>query len=587
MGPAINNTEARRISCTGADAPRISARRPDKSRPVSDRAGRAGISSYWRKNTSPVESAELANLLHALRKVAGYLGENVPPIEYRGMSTTGGPTIQIEPDMVMGCYPVPPDRVDELIGMIVHQAMHQIEWSDHVWKILRPAIKQMAPLHAVLFRKMAHTGEDIYVDQQAGPSVFGQYVRIARKKALERYNGRLQSATRSVDELFYLWQAAVFAPFNKRAVRSEYQPLLPELTTLSSASVRLKASSKRLADRCGRRAQLYLDYWEKLKDRLIEWPVIDTRGFRFTGPGSTGKRETIQSAETDRQRQALPPLLARQIEVRLAADAVDITPIIRSVVGYDDETVEPMSRWDFTIASRPVMDRKIIGRLKAIFRQYANRRCVVSRGLTSGRLDRRRLYRAQVTGRCFQQVDRLPNPDWCVTLLVDASGSMRGNKWQLVENTVANVHRSLAGYHNRLNAFAYFEVSGIGMISRLIKDNTLLSIPPAGQTASGQAIIAAASMIPGTVRRNILIHVTDGNSNFGCDVSFGIEFCRQKRIHLITLGCGCKDKIAMENQYGRTIQFVDYFEQLPQAVENLLKTLFRGGGRQRFKPAAP
>jgi len=274
--------------------------------------------------------------------------------------------------------------------------------------------------------------------------------------------------------------------------------------------------------------------------------------------------------------------LIQEIETNLAADSVDITPIIRSVVGSDDDSVVPMSRWDFNIPSHPVIDKKLIGRLKAIFRNYAARKVIVNRGLLSGRIDRRRLYRAPVTGRCFKEIESIPCADWSVGLLIDASGSMRGSKWKMVENTVANIHKALKGYHNRLNAWAYFEVNGIGMISKLLKGNNLLSIPPSGQTASGQAIIAAANMMPGKIKRNILIHITDGESNFGCDVSYGIEFCRQKKIHLITLGCGYKNKKAMEDQYNKAIQFVDYFEQLPQAMEKLFKWTFLYGDRQPF-----
>jgi hypothetical protein len=112
------------------------------------------------------------------------------------------------------------------------------------------------------------------------------------------------------------------------------------------------------------------------------------------------------------------------------------------------------------------------------------------------------------------------------------------------------------------------------MISRLLKNDLLLSVPPSGQTASGQAIIAAAMMMPKNPKRRILIHITDGQSNFGCDVSCGIELCREENIHLATLGCGYKDRKAMEAQYGRMIQFIDHFDQLPRAVENLVRSFF-------------
>jgi len=43
---------------------------------------------------------------------------------------------------------------------------------------------------------------------------------------------------------------------------------------------------------------------------------------------------------------------------------------------------------------------------------------------------------------------------------------------------------------------------------------------------------------------------------------------------LITLGCGCKDKSVMRDQYGNTIQFIQSFHQLPYAVERLLRWSF-------------
>jgi hypothetical protein len=70
-----------------------------------------------------------------------------------------------------------------------------------------------------------------------------------------------------------------------------------------------------------------------------------------------------------------------------------------------------------------------------------------------------------------------------------------------------------------------------------------------------------------------------------------MAYCRQRNIQLITLGCGYKDRPAMEDQYGRSIQFIDYFEQLPRAMETLFKWAFvYGGGTLRFtniRPGSP
>ena len=543
----------------------------------------SGIASYWRKNISTVESLELANLLRALRKVVGHLGDNAGRIAYTGMSTVCDNAILVDPEMVMGVYPVPAKQVDLLVGLVVHEAMHRIEWTDHVWKILEPAMEAMAPLEKVFFQKIVRTGEDIFVDQKADQSVFGLYVKVARDKALHRERKMIVTDTPSVDQLELEWLNSAFNIHSYRNIMIEYDFFLEELNELTLALRSLALKSARVIKRCEKRAGLYLAIWQQVKSRIIRLKIIDKHLCWFP---STEDSKTAKECASGCQRKSakkMTPLLTQEIETHLSVNAVDMTPIIRSVVGAENETVAPMSRWDFNIISHPVIDRKMVGRLKAIFSNYANRNFIVSRGLSSGRIDHRRLFRAAVNGRCFKAVDRVSNPDWNVALLIDASGSMRGNKWQMVENTVANIHKALSGFHNRLSACAYFEVNGICMISRLIQKNHLFSVPPSGQTASGQAIIAAATMLPANVKRNILIHITDGESNFGCDVSYGIEYCRQQKIHLITLGCGYQNKTAMQKQYGRAIQFIDYFEQLPKAMESLFKWTFIYGGHKSCK----
>jgi len=267
------------------------------------------------------------------------------------------------------------------------------------------------------------------------------------------------------------------------------------------------------------------------------------------------------------------------MELQLTSGSVDLTPLIYSVTGYDNPDVVRMSRWDFCQPSHPVVDHRLVARLRSIFLNYSPRRKIVSRGLTAGKIDTRRLYRAPLTGKCFQQRYTIAEERWQITLLVDASGSMRGNKMRIVENTVANLNKAVGNGHNRLAAYAYFEINRICMFSRLLDKGRLFSTPPAGKTASGQAIIAAAWLMDrGRGRqRNLLIHITDGASNFGCDVQYGIDYCDQENIRLVTLGYGCQDRQAMVEQYGHTIQFLKSYEQLPQALERLFKRLFLYG----------
>jgi hypothetical protein len=483
------------------------------------------------------------------------------------MSRGGGASaIVINPARVMGRYPVPPAKVDLLIGITLHEALHRIVWSDHVWKLLEPSSEAMAKLEMLRLQRIVQTGEDIYVDLVAAQSVLGLYVEKARAVALAARGQKIRPGTPSIDELVYLWRVA-----GAGHVEAYQEPLL-ELERLTEALRLVSVGTEGVSARCRQRADLYLATYGKLASVVSVFRIVDRQPYWY--PSSlAGKEEPARTPRKTRGETLPSPSLSRQIELRLAAHSADITPIIEDIVGPGAE-VAPTSRWDFSMPAHPVIDRRLAGRLRAIFLNYAERKKVVSRGLISGKLDGRRLYRAPVSGRCFEQVDKIPDLDWTVTLLLDASASMQGSKWRMVENAVGNLHAALVGYRNRLRAYAYFEMDGVCMFSSVLKGQHLFSVPPNGQTASGQAIIAAAYFMPKGYGRRLLVHITDGESNFGCDVQYGIDYCRQNSINLVTLACGCRDRALLLTQYGKTVQFLRSYGQLPHAIENLLKWTF-------------
>lgn len=544
----------------------------------SNRTQESGISEYWRLNRSGFEAVEMANVLRAMRKVAGHLGSNVGGVEYAGMSRGGGTAIILEPGMVVGQYPIPSEKVDTLVGLVTHEALHRTEWSDRVWKLLEPTFNTLGGLSNVRFQKIVSVGEDIYVDSVAEKTVFGLYTPKARRHAFAEAESRLLPGVQSLDELVYLWWTAAWGYDGRGEPSPDYQEPLSLLQRLTARLREVRGLHRGVTDCCQQRAKMYLETWNDIKDSISSWKTIDKTLKWYPSPAEQ-KKEASDSGrkKIESKKRELSPYVIHQIELQLALNSPDITPIIQAIVGYDNEDVVPTSRWDFSIPSRPVVDPRLVARLRALFLNYAARKTVVNRGLLSGKVDRRRLYRAPVSGRCFHQVDRLPELDWNVTLLMDASGSMRGSKWRMVENTVGNLHKALLGSRNHFQAYAYFEVDGVCMISQLIRDRQLLSVPPSGQTASGQAILAVAYFMPKGRKRNLLIHVTDGESNLGCDVRYGIEYCRKQKIHLVTLGCAYRDREAMMRQYGRSLQFLDHYGQLPRAIERLLRHAFLYG----------
>lgn len=529
---------------------------------------RRGVSEYWRKNTSELESAELANALRALRKVAGHIGQNVGRVEWAGMSGDGEGGVVLDPSSITGRYPIPPRKFDYLVGLVTHEAIHRTEWSDLVWKKVDDVCGEMGVLDKVIFQKIVHTGEDIYVDRISEQSILGSYTRQARGVDMELARRVLKTGI-TVDELILLWWRSAFGEEGDSESSNAYEEPLAILGNLTNELVDVSRSGKGVTSRCELRSRHYLEVWGKVKGLIGSWQVIDKTLLWY--PADAQKEKAGSGKAKKGKGDQLRKEVVMDIEARLAIDSSDITPLIRSVVGDDDEEIVPTSRWDFNMTAHPIVDPKVVSRLKAIFQNYADRQTVISRGLTSGRVDRRRLYRAPISGRCFLDKQKIPILDWNICLLVDASGSMRGRKWRMVENTIGNIHRAFRGFRNRLQAYAYFEVEGICMVSTLVSEKNILSVPPSGQTASGQAIIAAAYFMPKDTRRMFLIHITDGQANCGCSVQCGLDYCRAQGIHLVTLGVGYKDRDAMERQYGRSLQFLDHFGQLPGALENLLK----------------
>jgi len=557
--------------------------------------GSGGISAYWRKNLSSLETVELSNVLRALRKVAGFLGDNVGSVDWVGMSTKKKGRIVLDPDIIIGRYPISYEKMDILVGIVVHEALHRVVWSERVWQEAVKQAGEITPREKLMLSKVVSTGEDIYVDMVSQKSVLGLYTAKVRQMALAMLK-RMHRAVPSVDELLRIWWDTAF---NKsvQAVNEVYRDKLDILSAANGWLEEIAAGGTSVVDRddlkrdlshfptisgkvwhgvvgrCDIRKDIYLEVWKKVYEDIKFWRVYDF-GMPLYSP--LDPKEKTKSKK--KRKPGEFPLLESmdEVEAELAADSTDITPLIRAVVGDDDEVMST-SLWDFTVSdTHPVIDPYLVTRLKRIFELYAERKYLVNRGLKSGKIDARKLYRAPIDGRCFKEKQFRTEASWNIVLLVDASASMGGVKWRMVENTVAAIYTALKSTNNHFQAFGYFEIEKICMISRIVKDNKLLSLQPMGQTASGQAIIGSALQMAQMGGKRLLIHVTDGGSNCGCDVSHGINYCRKKKIDLVTLGCGYDDRELMREQYGDSIRFLDSIEQVPGAIEGLLRKKILG-----------
>ncbi|WP_286819639.1 vWA domain-containing protein [Desulfobacter sp. UBA2225] len=557
---------------------------------------RGGISAYWRKNLSPLETVELSNVLRALRKVAGFLGDNVGSVDWVGMSTKNKGRIVLDPEIIFGRYPISYEKMDILVGVVVHEALHRVVWSERVWQEAVKQAGEITPREKLMLSKIVSTGEDIYVDIVSQKSILGLYTAKVRQMALDMLK-RIHKVVPSVDELLRIWWDTAFNK-STQAVDDVYREKLDILSSADRWLEEIAAGGTSVAEqsditkdsshfstltgkvwhgvvgRCDIRKDLYLELWKNIYEDIKFWRVYD---FSMPLYSPLDPKEKTKGKKKRKPGGVFPLLESMdEVELELAVDSIDITPLIRAVVGDDDE-VMPTSLWDFNVSNtHPMIDPHLVTRLKRIFEVYAERKFLINRGLKSGKVDARKLYRAPIDGRCFKEKQFRSEASWNIVLLVDASASMGGVKWRMVENTVAAIYTALKSTNNHFQAFGYFEIEKICMISRIVKDNKLLSLQPMGQTASGQAIIGAALQMSQEGGKRLLIHVTDGGSNCGCDVSHGINYCKNKKIDLATLGSGYDDRELMLEQYGESIRFLDSIEHLPGAIEGLLRKKILG-----------
>ena len=144
--------------------------------------GGEGISEFWRRNKSPVESRELANLLLSIRKIVRFIGPNVGSIIWSGMkSANGASDINLNPSLVVGSYPVPGGKTDYAIGVVVKEAYKQIEWSERAINLVGQKLTKISSDHTYRLKKFLEMTEQIYLDLVANRSVLGLYAEKYRQ----------------------------------------------------------------------------------------------------------------------------------------------------------------------------------------------------------------------------------------------------------------------------------------------------------------------------------------------------------------------------------------------------------------------
>jgi len=543
---------------------------------------RNGYSAYWRKNTSPIENWELAYLLKALRKAARYIMPHMKPIEWSGMSSLEDSKVSLDISFVLGEYPVPFGKVDALVGWVAHEALHSREMSNFVIYKAKHYIKDFPLNRQNIFLEMINAGEDIYVNNVAKDTIWQFYLHRAWKwyyPYIRRNKGSITLI------LFDVWRKVFF---QKRFV------LPPDLLGLTEALNvlikygRLIINTKEkykgsLLDKAIKRFEFYKELWSLLCPLIKNWEKNIVFEFPNIESSNIYTNNEISDLKDSSNEVSIPRRDIEQIKEILMSEE-DITSQIKEII-HDSSAVIPTFFWEENTLCRVSSDVNVVKKLRSIFesQKQRNKRQIraVNRGLPFGKLDSRRLYKLYIDGKIFKEREYDFQQYWNIVILVDASISMSINKqkketdnWYNVQKVFSSIYEAAKGYKNRLNLFAYYEQSGRCFVSNLLRDGRLYTLSPRGKTPSGQAIMAVAlTLITSIRKKNLIIHITDGESNCGIDVSEAIKFCEKKRINLITIGYGYNDHIKdyLKSTY-KNIYFMNSFDELPIALENLLKS---------------
>jgi len=545
--------------------------------------GEEGISEYWRRNKSSVVSLELARLLGALRKLTGYLGVNVGSIIWEGMkSPVETSAIILDPSMIRGKYPIPASKTDYMVGITVREAYRRIEWSEKAEKLAWGKVGKMDSVKRYKFRLYFEMAERIYFDILANRSILGLYAEVARLLDFKVAKNNLLPLP-SVEELFYLWWS-IAADRNSRGYQEAFSGKTHEWATLDRVInygeplqllnsiidplITVCCSRRSVLERCQYRADLYVERWPQLLEMVKLWP--------------TDRKTYLMDEEGDNYAAVEPAARVSEATLRVIeaalAENLDMTASVRKVCRDDEDTIT-IKTGSIILPMEEKLDQQLFLRLKAGLRLRSKRRNVVSRGLKSGSIDPRRLYRAPITGEVFLYKKAVHEMDHEVVLLVDASSSMVGPKWRSSQRVFYALYEAMKELNPHTQVFAYNEISNICYLTELAKRGRLFTVVPRGKTASGEAIVATALLLMQRkkMRPSLLIHLTDGASNWGSEVKYGIEFCKKQHIDLITLGLGCnkESREALKNEYGEQVRFVDDLKTLPRKFIELVAHITR------------
>jgi len=553
-----------------------------------------GHSEYWRKNISAVESQELVKVLYALRKVGRHIATNLKPIEWRTSSTPDPSLIGININLAKGEYPLPPGKMDILVGITAREAFHCKILSDIVYINVKKQVGEISEDHKYLLDLLIGIGEDIFTKNIAEDTIWRYYL----SRCWLNVRSPFKSKTDKPTILAFLHIFADYIFFDKLAVNMNpaYHDLF-QICLDARDAIKDLLNESSISKRSFLRANIYLNLWNKILQRSETWAEKDSLS-DATGLAEESFSENnedscddpamdMESEEnagakrfTEKENQAI---MQRVNDILDEMDEKSINQEVADVAGEEEQwRIMDTVYGRATIPCRISADEALVARLRKIFRVQRSRRSrryFYNRAQLLGKIDGRRIHRYSLDGKIFRKKEYLTNDNTRnIAILVDGSASMTGGlpgggkEWAKTEKIFLSLFEAVKGTGNRLDLLCYYERGGICEVNELVYGNRLYTVRPGGRTPTGQAIIATATMMPKDKKR-LIVHITDGEPNCGLSVQKSLEFCDREGVDIVTIGTYFEEKTRelLENQYHDRAILIDSIDLLPVQLETVLR----------------
>ena len=279
----------------------------------------------------------------------------------------------------------------------------------------------------------------------------------------------------------------------------------------------------------------------------------------------------------------MPEELFEQVMDAIAHELEDLSRSVAEVINKPVGDVDAQTKKaDFDGPAAEKVRSQVEKEIQELQRVFDRQAAVQSRhlqGLTTGKLDTRRLARV-ATGnlRVYKRKEVLEQPDLAVGLLLDVSGSMNqhmGVVWMTAAVfSEGLIRKKGVNFLCLTYTGGYFNVQTTRICDRQMGRLCLGNVDQGGGTPSGPALASMKVLMDRyREKQRVIIHFTDGNPDDRWSVLAAVDAARKAGYQVWAIGVQGYDQM-LQAQYGDgNYQTIASIRELPAKVATLVKNL--------------